>query len=291
MDSGTMESHLLELEQDGLTVIRNAIPPMLLQTLRSSHDQICQRIRDHAPLSEWSFESDEAGVVDFFRAFELHPCFEELMDLPTVFPVLAAALRGGHGREPGEPRCGGPVCQFLPAGVGSKMAWHRDGDLIRLTYLLQDCPLDAGGTTYLPGSHTSASDDLGSELNDDNGLPRWPKTAKVMSGKAGDCFINWTMLWHTRSPSAATAPDRKIFWLVYRRASQPPDKSYARKQDNLSHAYVARRRKDWAGRKEFATRLALWSDLSTNNYGIDLLDEDAKRRELARFGTENATKL
>ena len=32
-------------------------------------------------------------VVDFFRAFEHHPCFEDLLDLPTVFPVL-------------QPRCG-----------------------------------------------------------------------------------------------------------------------------------------------------------------------------------------
>jgi len=279
-----MESHLAELEQHGLTVIRNAISPPLLQSLRAAHDEICQRIRQNTPRSEWSFESDEPGVVDFFRAFEHHSCFEELLDLPTVFPVVAAALRGGRGRAPGEPRCGGPVCQYLPAGVGSKMGWHRDGDLIRLTCLLHDCPPDAGGTAYIPGSHTSASDNLQDELNDANGLPRWPEAAKVMSGKAGDCFVNWTMLWHTRSPSASTAPDRKIFWLVYRRSSQPPDKSYSRKQDQLSHAYLARRRQEWAGRTEFETRLALWSDLSSENYGLDLLDEDARCKELKRFG-------
>jgi hypothetical protein len=284
MDSLAIEAHLTELEQNGLTVIRNAVPPNLLQALRSAHDDICQRVRNNTPPSEWSFESDEPGVVDFFRAFELNPCFEELMDLPTVFPVLASALRGGRGRDPGEPRCGGPVAQYLPAGVGSKMSWHRDGDLIRCTYLLQDCPPDGGGTAYIPGSHTSASDHLQKELNYADGRPRWPKATKVMSGKAGDCFINWTMLWHTRSPSSTTAPDRKVFWLVYRRDSQKPDRGYSRKQDQLTHAYLAKRRKSWAGRKEFAARLALWSDLSTENYGLDLLDDDeAKRRELNRF--------
>jgi len=120
MDPLVQEAHLAELEQHGVTAIRNAIAPALLEALRSAHDEVCERIRRNAPRSEWSFESDEPGVVDFFRAFELHPCFEELIDLPTVFPVLAAALRGGRGRDPGEPRCGGPVCQYLPAGTGSE---------------------------------------------------------------------------------------------------------------------------------------------------------------------------
>ena len=50
--------------------------------------------------------------------------------------------------------------QYLPTGAGSKMGWHRDGDFIRLTYLLQDCPPDAGRTAFIPGSHTSTGDHL-----------------------------------------------------------------------------------------------------------------------------------
>ena len=142
-----METHLMELECVGVTAIRNAIAPPLLAELRAAHDEVCARIRRNVPPEEWSWENpDYPGVVDFFRAFEHYAVFEELLDLPTVFPVLAAALRGGRGREAGEPRCGGPVCQYLPAGVGSKMHWHRDGDLIRLTYLLADLPPDGGGT-------------------------------------------------------------------------------------------------------------------------------------------------
>ena len=142
-----METHLMELECVGVTAIRNAIAPPLLAELRAAHDEVCARIRRNVPPEEWSWENpDYPGVVDFFRAFEHHAVFEELLDLPTVFPILAAALRGGRGREAGEPRCGGPVCQYLPAGVGSKMHWHRDGDLIRLTYLLADLPPDGGGT-------------------------------------------------------------------------------------------------------------------------------------------------
>ena len=33
------------------------------------------------------------------------------------------------------------------------MAWHRDGDYIRLTFFLEDTPEGGGGTAFLPGSH------------------------------------------------------------------------------------------------------------------------------------------
>lgn len=35
----------------------------------------------------------------------------------------------------------------------SSMAWHRDGDYIRLTFFLEDTPEGGGGTAFLPGSH------------------------------------------------------------------------------------------------------------------------------------------
>ena len=147
-------------------------------------------------------------------------------------------------------------------------------------------------------------------LNDNNGEPRWPPGAHVISGNAGDCFINWcalhrapisaavpqragvqspgtssrrTMVYHTRTPSAASAPDRKLFWLVYRRSSQPNDKDYARKQDQISHAHFSRRRREWAEQGGMETRLALWSDLDHGSYGLDLLGDAEKHKELRRF--------
>ena len=95
---------------------------------------------------------------------------------------------------------------------------------------------------FIPGSHRT-EEDFSKILNDENGECRWPQpAAQLMSGKAGDCFINWTTVYHTRSPSSSTAPDRKTFWLVYRRDSQPHTRDYGRKQDQLTHAYVRGRR-------------------------------------------------
>ena len=126
--------HLMELETVGVTLVRDAIPTKLLHRLRTAFDRAVSNVQVAKPPEEWSWESNEPGVVDFFRAYERDSAFEELMDLKSVYPILAAALRGGHGRRPGEPRLlSGPVCQHLPGGTDSKMAWHRDGDYIRLT--------------------------------------------------------------------------------------------------------------------------------------------------------------
>ena len=100
-------------------------------------------------------ETNDPGVVDFFRAYELDPAFEPLMDLPTAFPILAAALRGGRGGMAGEPRIRTPVTQLLPGATPSTNAWHRDGGHIRITYILDDLEPGGGGTACLPGSGCS----------------------------------------------------------------------------------------------------------------------------------------
>ena len=95
-----MARHIMELETTGLTLVRDAIPTELLQRLRVAFDKAVSNVKAAKPKDEWSWESNEPGVVDFFRAYERDSAFEELMDLPTVYPILAKAMRGGHGRRP-----------------------------------------------------------------------------------------------------------------------------------------------------------------------------------------------
>jgi hypothetical protein len=88
--------------------------------LRAAHAQAVAAVRRHRPLAEWSWESDHVGVVDLFRAYEIDPAYEELMDLPSVFPIVQAAITGGRGRpaHAGGPRLlSGLVTQHLPAGT------------------------------------------------------------------------------------------------------------------------------------------------------------------------------
>ena len=95
----------------------------------------------------WQEAGNIDGAVDFFRAYELDPSFECLMDHPSVYPILATALRSGRGGQPGEPRIRDPVVQYMP-GHTQGAQWHRDGFNIRLTYILDDLEEDGGGTAW-----------------------------------------------------------------------------------------------------------------------------------------------
>ena len=286
-----MARHLMELETAGVTLVPNAIPAPLLSRLRTAFDTAVTNVQRSKPQEEWSWESDEPGVVDFFRAYERDPAFEELMDLPSVFPILARALRGGHGRPAGEPRLlSGPVCQHLPGGSDSQMAWHRDGDYIRLTFFLEDVPADGGGGTgFIPGSHLVDAD-YAEVLNDTtvggergNGAPRPQPGATVLSGPAGSVAINWTMVYHTRTPSTVDGA-RRTFWQVYRRAGQTIS---GRPQDNLSAGYRAARSREWA--ESHPGRVALMDDSELEEGGWNLEGLGVGEMEKEMRGSEEFT--
>jgi hypothetical protein len=135
-----VEAHLIELEAMGYTVVHDAIPPALLVRLQANHRQLIQRVRECKPPEDWSAESDKPGVVDAWRLYDLDPAYEELLTLPNVFPIIDRAIREGRGRpaHAGGPRLYHEMAQHMPAGTPGGQAWHRDGDLIRCTFTLND---------------------------------------------------------------------------------------------------------------------------------------------------------
>ena len=87
----------MELESMGFTIVHNAIPPPLLRRVKMAHAQACQRIRDAKPRTDWSWESDNPGVVDYFRLYALDPAFEELLTLPSIYNIVQRAFTEGRG--------------------------------------------------------------------------------------------------------------------------------------------------------------------------------------------------
>ena len=70
------EAHLVELESMGFTIVEDAIPPALLEKIKVCHAQACKRIRERKPKADWSWESDNPGVCDYWRAYALDPVYE-----------------------------------------------------------------------------------------------------------------------------------------------------------------------------------------------------------------------
>ena len=168
-----IEAHLVELESMGYTVVRStqthhsptlrlsrccsqvddAIPPATLKRLQENHRQMMRNIKEHKPEEEWSWESDNDGLVDWcvtvqgpapflavhsactfrhatrFRLYDLDWAYEELLTLPKVYPIIERAIKEGRGRpgHEGGPRLYHEMAQHLPAGTPGGQSWHRCG--------------------------------------------------------------------------------------------------------------------------------------------------------------------
>ena len=253
------EAHLTALDTTGWTIVPDAIPASLLAQLNGMFDRVVGH-PEHFPTAMASGRPADNGdgMVEFYRAYEIDPMCKVMMDLPTVFPIAEEAYR----RRGGEIRLlSGPDCQHVPADTGSSMHWHHDsapvveawqrdgaqrpgvedgrfggvmGGYLRLTYILSDLEPGGGGTAMVPGSHH-----LHGEIPDWANGPDGPRAIPGMVtlvARAGSCVINWTRVWHTRTPNRSTTDTaRRVFWQVYRRSDQPV---WAGDDINLTRQFV-----------------------------------------------------
>ncbi len=210
-----LHTHIHRLTYQGFTVVPQAIPPDLLRAIRARFDAL---IEDHANVPtavvDQSYSSRPGGgSIDINRLFELDPVFEDLMDLPTVFPIVAAVVENDVA--------------LLSSAMGNYRAphssaatrWHRDGGgYMRLTYVMEDLTKMGGATAVMPGTHR-APHGPPAWANDAAGFPRELPGMVSVGAPAGACLINNADIWHTSTPNR-TDRARKIIWVVYMRSHQ-----------------------------------------------------------------------
>ncbi|MCX5658736.1 MAG: phytanoyl-CoA dioxygenase family protein [Planctomycetota bacterium] len=226
--SSLMDARLQQLEHQGYTVVPGAIPTADLKAMRRRFDEL---IADFGSIPS-AVRTPDTDSIDINRLLEVDPVFASLIDLPSVLPYVEK-LHDGDVRL-----LGASMANFMPAHSPARCGWHQDGGpYTRLTFLLSDLGDDGGPTAVVPGTHREGKA-LPAWCNDEKGQPRaLPGMVKV-TGKAGDCMINNTFIWHTSTPNSSAEP-RRIVWVVYKREAQamPPASQY-----NLLHTpeYLAR---------------------------------------------------
>ena len=206
------EDTLALLARDGYVLMENALSPPQVAQIREAYDaEIAQ-----------SNASADARRIEIKRILEKGDVFAQLMDLPTVFPlvrqIIGADIELASGGELDHKA--GPA----PAHIG----WHNDFQWmtnvpyprqnywIRCTYFLGDVSEQMGPFTLLPGSH----------LNDRACPTDWatadgqplPIEGQIgIVGEAGSCLINNTEIWHTNTPNRTTE-SRRLIMLLYKHA-------------------------------------------------------------------------
>lgn len=223
-----MDARMRQLEHQGYTLVPGAIPPASLAVMLRRFDAL---IADYEKIPS-AVRTPATGAIDINRLLEVDAAFASLIDLPTVFPYVEK-LQDGDVRL-----LGASMANYMPAHSPARCGWHQDGGpYTRLTFLLSDLAENGGPTAVVPGTHREGTA-LPTWCNDEKGQPRvLPGMVKV-TGRAGDCMINNTFIWHTSTPNLSDEP-RRIVWVVYKRESQamPPPEQY-----NLLHTpdYLAR---------------------------------------------------
>lgn len=202
-----LDVHLTRLAFQGYTLIEQALPPELVTTLVRRMDEL---LPTHGVLP--TAARPDTPSRDINRVWEVEPLFEDLMDYPTVFPIAEQYMKGDITL------LSGAIANFMPRRTPARVPWHHDGPYVRLTYYLSDVTLHGGPTGVLPGTHTSPSGPP-KWFNTHDGYPCHVDGMVPVVVPAGTCMINDTMIWHTSTPNDSDI-DRKLVWIVFKKASQ-----------------------------------------------------------------------
>ena len=157
------------------------------------------------------------------RLLEADPVFADLMDHPSTLPIVRSVVgadvtlaSAGEG-------------DWRPPHTPAYISWHNDftwmqdvpyprqNRWIRCTFLLSDVNDDQGPFTLLPGSHRADRSCPSAELTTADGQPRPLPGMVRITGKAGDCLINDTEIWHTNTPNSSDHP-RHLAMILYKHA-------------------------------------------------------------------------
>ncbi len=212
------EIKILNLKNLGYTMVRNAIPEDLLQQVQVAFDAKMNKQIDDLG-RQYRNQSNRFDLIPLWQ----EPVFRKLVNLPKVMPVVRGYMERYWDDEPAIFGAGHGHCLFEHSPA--HQAWHNDARVnkkasdmtppiyIRLTFLIEDVDEEMGPTGLLPGTHGTHVNSP-PWFNAPDGQPRSVPDMVLATGKAGDCMINDTSIYHTNTPNLSDRV-RKVIWAIY----------------------------------------------------------------------------
>lgn len=218
------KTQIEQYETQGYTLVPNALPPELLDELRSVTDEICAQaseLTEHSPALdlEPSHTVDEPRVRRIKQPQNVHPFYSELARHPAVLdpikPILGPNIRL---------RAGCKINMKNPSH-GSAVEWHQDWafyphtnqSVLAVGILLDDMDETNGPVMFLDGSHRGpvyshhsqgafcgAINLSEASLNVSN--------AREMYATAGSMTIHHARLVHGSAVNRSDRPRRILFY-------------------------------------------------------------------------------
>ncbi|MCJ8329098.1 MAG: phytanoyl-CoA dioxygenase family protein [Lentisphaeria bacterium] len=191
------------MRKDGYVLMKNALDADSLAKLKEAY----AKEEAAVPHEEGALRMEVPMILGKGDAFE------NLMDWPVTFPI-ARDLIG----EDISLATGGELDHKYPHSK-AYIGWHNDfqwmKDMayplpnfwVRCTFFVDDITQDMGPFTLLPGSHRSdhaCPYDMGN---------KYVEGEIGITGKAGDCLINCTEIWHKNTDNVSDKHRRMVMVL------------------------------------------------------------------------------
>ena len=216
----------IQLENQGFLHLPGVIPPPLVARLKAAFDAAAERHR--AGIDE---VSAPRGFFDIPNILDVDDCFVDLVDLPSMVPVLLEAvgpdlqLNHTHARvfPPGRTFTA-PWHSDLAEVIGIDLA-HSIHFFAKVHYYFEDLAPNQGCLAFLPGTHRLSPHHPRPVIDD---VAHSPAVAKIVP-KAGDAVLFNTHLMHMALDNTSSRPRKSLiyayshFWLKNYANAVPSD--------------------------------------------------------------------
>jgi len=228
------ENHIgeiaLKYETQGFVHLRKVIPPETLIRVRDAFDAAT----DRSAAARQTAMKAAGGKLPFFdieNILDQDPAFVELVDLPSVFPVLVAAVGQDIQLNHTSARL------FYP-GKTFTAPWHSDIShvlgvdhssgaslLVKAHFFFEDLAPDQGCLAFIPGSHRYPATHPKLTIHDIDSSPAVVKTVP----RAGDVVIFNTHVRHMATDNSSSRVRKSIiyayshYWMKHYANAVPSD--------------------------------------------------------------------
>jgi len=230
IDHQITAAELRQFNEDGYFLVKNALPPEMIEKLEVKVDAIHQFYLDRGydPYTKSALTAYQNFFYPNFLKDD--PIFIDLLDWPVTFPkvwgILGWNIYSYHSHlivTPPRPA----DADRSPRSLG----WHQDSGRVnvemessprprlslKIVYWLSDCSQPGRGNFYvLPGSHLR--DQI--EKPTDGSLP---EEAMVVLAEPGDAVVFDRRLWHARSENDSEMTRKGLFYGYGYRWLRPKD--------------------------------------------------------------------
>ena len=199
-----LDCTIATLERDGVALIRNFMPPAMLERLRARIDELNRSER----AAGIGFIESEGANQRVFNLVNKGEVFEDAVQHPAVMAIMERVLgvdfilsgfssnTTGPGGEP----------MVLHSDSGYVPPPHPEAPLsANAIWMLDDFTLENGGTEYVPGSHRMRS----------NPDPRRKYTCVPIVAPAGTLAILHGYTWHRTGANVTRAGQRRAMFAYY----------------------------------------------------------------------------